>query len=883
MDTRSFQDRTTGDVVIRPGPPASNGGQGQGFFSIGGGGGFGGGFGGSSSKRRKKRIKARAQARARAQAEEQARAEATALARAEALALAQATAHRQLIDSYTQAHEAKKTELNRHFAVQSKQLAQVLQAETAAARKPPNSNGSERWQLYLITKERDEINGLIAGKSAELQTKEALAKSFDGNDPLQRSSKDYASRLAQLGSNQAINEARNTWESAYTAAHEAKLLCEAIGRLSEKSNALAIHHAEQQVVWRAREENRERQRLYAEQREARIRFKQQADEDIRHERARQANTLTVPTTAVAAGGLVVTRGGALVAPGAVAALEQAITATVKEIARIAALRAGQAVSLTATAVFYSPQLGNGELTPEQHNRLFQGVGVSAEILGLREGQDLQAIADADGTAELSHRLKTEAVQGGTTIIVATTGHDIPAQVPVRNAVFDPLTNNYSVDTSGSTDKHLKFTADAAQSGAVKPGEQGQAANNPGLFSMAPQVEAIPSGVDTRIDDCIVCIPGQPPLYFSFDVPPIGTGVVTGVGQPAAWDWWKATVQEAGAPIPAQIGDHIRGREFSSFGAFDGALWRAIAEDEQLTGQFNEVNLKRIENGFAPYAQKSSWVGDRREFEIRYEKSAVYGVDSYNLDRISITSPNSAQGMRPLAQPLVPWFSLSASTLLDLANAQAQRPLGNRTWTPLLPPGSEALDSTTSPQVPSLPAIYPGDTIEPVQPHVETLPGVDGEDINASIPGFGEDSDLPSPGVVFAQPPVKPLEVGGYNDLSPRSVNDGLDIDHIVSRKALMAHILKAFPRTHPRKLRDYIVKAPSIAIPASVHQKFSETYGGRNSASKQTQDAADIKAAVDSNMDAIKPGLLEFGFDESDVERAREQLHKLHKEQGWYE
>ncbi|MNO88380.1 hypothetical protein D3C76_798280 [compost metagenome] len=105
--------------------------------------------------------------------------------------------------------------------------------------------------------------------------------------------------------------------------------------------------------------------------------------------------------------------------------------------------------MTATALFYSPELGNGELTPEQRNRLFQGIGVRAQLLVLRDGQDLQAIADAGGAAEVSYRLKTQAVSDATAIIVAATGHDIPAQVPVRNAVFDPLTDTYSVDTPGS--------------------------------------------------------------------------------------------------------------------------------------------------------------------------------------------------------------------------------------------------------------------------------------------------------------------------------------------------------------------------------------------------------------------------------------------------
>jgi hypothetical protein len=65
-------------------------------------------------------------------------------------------------------------------------------------------------------------------------------------------------------------------------------------------------------------------------------------------------------------------------------------------------------------------------------------------------------------------------------------------------------------------------------------------------------------------------------------------------------------------------------------------------------------------------------------------------------------------------------------------------------------------------------------------------------------------------------------------------------------------------------------------------KRQGETYGGRNTKAKQAQDAADLRAAVDNNFDAIKRGLLEEGLSESDIEAAREQLHRLSKEQGWY-
>jgi hypothetical protein len=44
----------------------------------------------------------------------------------------------------------------------------------------------------------------------------------------------------------------------------------------------------------------------------------------------------------------------------------------------------------------------------------------------------------------------------------------------------------------------------------------------------------------------------------------------------------------------------------------------------------------------------------------------------------------------------------------------------------------------------------------------------------------------------------------------------------------------------------------------------------------------DLRHAVDSNFDAIKPYRLDHGFAESDLEMARTQMHKVNENQGWY-
>ncbi|MEG0245787.1 MAG: S-type pyocin domain-containing protein, partial [Pseudomonas sp.] len=752
-------------------------------------------------------------------------------------------------------------------------LVQALQAEVEAARKWPDSDGSERWQLYLLTKSRNEVSGLINAKRAELGPQQVLAASFDGGDPLLGDAGHYMVRLAKLVTRQQMALLHQNWEAAYVAAHEAKLLGEAIWRLSEQSAELVAHHAQQQQVWREREAQWERQRQYAEQREARIRYKLQADEDVRNQRLKQANTLTAPSAAV--GGVLLNRAGSLVAGGATTAIEQAFIEAGKELLRDALIRTGKALGRTLTVLLYVPELGNGELTEAQRLRHLEGLGVRAELLGLDSNQDLNAIAASGGTATLGHRLKVEHLEGGSAIAMVSTDHGISSQVPVRNAIHDPLTDTYRVEGLGPTDRTLVFDAVTPP---VKSGSEPVSATA-GVLVLPPQVEVVGAGVDLRFDDCIVCIPGQAPQYFSFALSPPGTAVVSGKGQAAAANWWANAAGTKGAPVPAQVGDHLRGRVFTSFTVFETAVWQTIGQDLALLGQFDELNQKRLLNGYAPVARKSDWLGSRHEFALRHESATGTGAGLYDLDQLNIYKPASNAGVQPVIPTFKPWFGPSIQLAMDAAMVQGQAAL---TWTPVVPPGRKFLGATTLPLAPPLPGVYPGGSAEPVAPQIEILPGEHPDDTGATIPGFGGDTELPTSGLVNNEP-AEPLEVGEYADLGRRSINDQMDVDHITSRMALKIYITRKYPEISIRDLTEILKMAPSIVIPAIVHRRYSETYGGRNGKTKQLEDASDLRGAVDSNIDALKPGLLEYGFSEEKIELAREGLHGLHEKKEFYE
>ncbi|VVQ19233.1 hypothetical protein PS914_06275 [Pseudomonas fluorescens] len=585
MAQQTLNDGSTGDVVIRSGPPASGGGGGGGSGGGGSGGnrvGASGAFSGpsQSTKEARRRVK---QEYLRAQ--EQQRIEAAA-AEAQAQEHVRVQARQQVLESWMQRHHTFRTAVDQSFAAKASQLTSSLQDEILAAKRTPNNDSTERWQLYLITKEKNEIDGLIARKTSELNAKNASAHAFDGHNALVRSASDYLARLDQFG--EALGTGHQIWENAYNAAHEANLLSAQINALTEKSTALSRHHAEQTIVWRERE-------AVVAQRDAHIRFKQQADADSRIERVRQANTLTVPVTALAHGGMILSQEAVHVAQEVAAALEKAVQAaadTLIDVLRIGA-RTGP---VFVTAMVYSPTLGNGELTPEQRRRLFHAVSVPAQALGLYDRQELQTIADAGGQAEVESRLKPVAIPEGAAIIAVSAGGDVDSRVPVINAVLDPLSGLYTAEIPGAPPRHLLITPDATLQPAM---------TNPSRLAVTPsEVLDIPSGVDLRIQDCIVCVPGLPPTYLSFSLPPMGAGVVTGTGHPATTGWWNSAPQAQGAAIPAQIGDQFRGREFKSFEAFDKAVWQTLGEHRLLAAAFDEVNKKRIDKASHPTRRKA---------------------------------------------------------------------------------------------------------------------------------------------------------------------------------------------------------------------------------------------------------------------------------------
>ncbi len=147
--------------------------------------------------------------------------------------------------------------------------------------------------------------------------------------------------------------------------------------------------------------------------------------------------------------------------------------------------------------------------------------------------------------------------------------------------------------------------------------------------------------ETDLAEYIITFPddaGISPLYLVFSKPRKESGVVTGKGEDITGIWLEKAGEGLGAPIPSQLADKLRGREFSSFDAFRKAFWMEVSKDSELSHQFIPANQKRMSKGYSPQVRKIDRQGGRKSFELHHVEPIKDGGDVYHLDNLSITTP-----------------------------------------------------------------------------------------------------------------------------------------------------------------------------------------------------------------------------------------------------
>ncbi len=372
----------------------------------------------------------------------------------------------------------------------------------------------------------------------------------------------------------------------------------------------------------------------------------------RKEIARQAAIRAANTYAMPANGSVVAtaagRGLIQVAQGA-ASLAQAISDAIAVLGRVL-VSAPSVMAVGFASLTYSSRTAEQwqDQTPDS---VRYALGMDAAKLGLPPSVNLNAVAKASGTVDLPMRLTNEARGNTTTLsVVSTDGVSVPKAVPVRMAAYNATTGLYEVTVPSTTAEAppliLTWTP------ASPPGNQNPSSTTPVVPKPVPvyegatltPVKATPEtypGVITLPEDLIIGFPadsGIKPIYVMFRDPRDVPGAATGKGQPVSGNWLGAASQGEGAPIPSQIADKLRGKTFKNWRDFREQFWIAVANDPELSKQFNPGSLAVMRDGGAPYVRESEQAGGRIKIEIHHKVRIADGGGVYNMGNLVAVTP-----------------------------------------------------------------------------------------------------------------------------------------------------------------------------------------------------------------------------------------------------
>lgn len=118
-----------------------------------------------------------------------------------------------------------------------------------------------------------------------------------------------------------------------------------------------------------------------------------------------------------------------------------------------------------------------------------------------------------------------------------------------------------------------------------------------------------------------------------------SGLVTAIGKDITGSWLEKASEGLDSPVPLEVVNKLRRKEFSSFYVFRKAFWRAIG-DTELVSQFTPNNQELIRQGFAPFTRFKDQVGGRQKYEIHHKVEIQHGGGVYELDNIGIVTPKN---------------------------------------------------------------------------------------------------------------------------------------------------------------------------------------------------------------------------------------------------
>lgn len=204
-----------------------------------------------------------------------------------------------------------------------------------------------------------------------------------------------------------------------------------------------------------------------------------------------------------------------------------------------------------------------------------------------------------------------------------------------------------------------------------------------------------------------------------------------------------------------------------------------------------------------------------------------------------------------------------------------------TWTPASTPGSQSSWNTgnNSPQAGTV--TIPGLEHPDIQGvTITTTPVPEEKDFRDYILVFPGNIHPPIY-IYLSKPPVELLEVDLYSNFTGRPRN-GTHADHMPSAAAVRAFLRREYPDAKPAEIDSMAKDVAAIIIPSEIHQKLSATYGGRNNPVQLQQDSKNLRAALERDIETIRPALKERGLTDGQIDEAKAKMHQLNHEQGLY-
>ncbi|NWB86323.1 S-type pyocin domain-containing protein [Pseudomonas gingeri] len=132
--------------------------------------------------------------------------------------------------------------------------------------------------------------------------------------------------------------------------------------------------------------------------------------------------------------------------------------------------------------------------------------------------------------------------------------------------------------------------------------------------------------------------GLKPLYIVMSVRKT-PGTASGQGEDVTGIWLIGASSGVGVPIPTEVADTLRGRDFNSFDKFRSALWKAVA-GSAVADQFIPQSISRMRTGRAPRVRKVDRAGGRLSYELHHLDKVSEGGGVYDVDNLRVNTPRN---------------------------------------------------------------------------------------------------------------------------------------------------------------------------------------------------------------------------------------------------